>query len=675
LRLKLLPLLLFLAPLAGAQTQIGGGVSGGGITPNSPLPAATSGPGPVFNVKNYGAKGNTQFSSANCTTTNGLSSVTCPGANFSSAANVGMRMNCGQVLGNGAFFPAGTTIVSVSSSTNVAVSNTSNGGSAGSSCYWGTVDDAPGGPIPTAVAAWQAAIASANAQQGAFNNNNHPGPAPVLYFPSGAYLVCNTAGGHSVIQFPTSNAFGGVILGDAPQETWLVPCDNGVSSGNTGWMIDGGCGLGIKNISIDGMYMPVTGVAINATCQHITENITISRWNGGSGFRANGGSGYNLNMNVNTSAPSSSAGIYCTACSDEWHSGGSSNNGSSSTSRNVLIQGAVGLNTGTGPRFTGNFLTDECGTATSCFEILNSHDVWLQGVSIFGGVPNCMHVDGNSFVHWNGGICGAFGQDNNIAGPAIDAGGTLLESDVRNVGTGTGKCLTNNGVLLDNGGNTCENQFSIASGTSTGTTAVLTLNNLGAAVNANCTVGDSIEVQGAQVAGYNGYFPFGITATSATTLTYLTQGSNLGAIGAAGSVTCRNLQSFSGNLPRALLNNPIPNTCYVTGTFAATTAAAPMCTFKVQNAANITYIKAASTTTTACTVAPVVTITDGTVSQTLTITTAKSIWDSSVDSSTGVGTTIFKPNGTITVSNTIGTCTTAPTNFSVSYNIAPILSN
>ena len=108
---------------------------------------------------------------------------------------------------------------------------------------------------------------------------------------------------------------------------------------------------------------------------------------------------------------------------------------------------------------------------------------------------------------------------------------------------------------------------------------------------------------------------------------------------------------------------------------ATSQSAAPMCNFFVGSATNINHIKASSTTTTACTVAPVVTITDGTGTITLTITTAKSVWDSSVDASSGVGTTIFKPNGTITLSNTSGTCTTPPTNFSVSYNIAPILSN
>jgi len=59
-----------------------------------------------------------------------------------------------------------------------------------------------------------------------------------------------------------------------------------------------------------------------------------------------------------------------------------------------------------------------------------------------------------------------------------------------------------------------------------------------------------------------------------------------------------------------------------------------------------------STTAPSCSVAPIVivTIADSTASETLTLITAKSQWDFFVHVSTGVGTIIFKPNGTITVS-------------------------
>lgn len=641
---------------------------------------ATNGPGPVFNVKGYGAKGNTQFSAANCTTSNGQNTITCPGANFA-AVNVGMRANCGSNLGGGLFFAAGTTISAITSSTVANLSNTTGVGSASASCYWGTVDDAPGGPIPTAVALWQAAQSAAAGQPTAFNNANSPA-APVLLFPAGAYLVCGAAN-LAVIEQPSSKN-GAVIQGDAPYQTWFVPCDTIANSGSHGSIINQPTNSGqliIKNIAIDGVYIP-TPIALPAMLlagSHNTENINISRWNGSAGFSTSG-SGYNLNLVVQGSTQDANAGaVVCNSCSDEFHYGGSSNNGNAGVP-NLAVQNARGLNTGMGPRFY-SFLNDECGSfATGCTKVTNSSDVWFIGSSLFSTASGqALNVDGTSFVHVTDGIIGVFGTDNNATGLKIQAGGVVQSQDVRYVGTGTGKCINNSGIFNDNGGNTCESQFPIASGTSTGTTAVLTLTNVGAAINTNCSVGDALFVQGAGIAGYNGYYPAGatsgITATSATTVTYTTSGSNLGALSAGGTAYCRNLQTYTGNLPRALLNNPIPNTCYITGTFAATTTAAPMCAFTLGSATNVTAIKATSTTTTACTVAPVVTITDGTQSETLTITTAKSIWDSSVDASTGVGTTIFKPNGTITLSNTAGTCTTPPTNFSVSYNISPILSN
>ena len=647
----------------------GGGVTASSITPRNAQPQ-------VFNVVNYGAKGDTQFSGlgATCTVSNGVNTITCPNANFSAAKDIGKRANCGDSPGGGRYFTVGSTITGVNSSTVAVLSSNAAAGSSAVSCYWGTVDDAPGGPIATAVAAWQAAASTSNGQGGAFNNNNSPA-APVLYFPAGAYLVCG-ATNLAVINTP-NNKFGMVIEGDAPQESVLVPCDNLANSGAQGEIINqpsGANGLVIKNISVDGMYMPANNnAAIVLGGIHYTENVTVTRWSIGQGFDSNGGSGYNLNIQVNNSGGGGNTGLRCQNCNDEFHGGGSSNN----TSGNVLVSNSSGLNNAQGPRFTGNFFVDECGSAAQCFNVVNTHDLWLQGIGITGTPSGVgLHVDGNSSVHWNGGVAAVFGTDTNTGGVTVDAGGTLLESDVRNVSTGTAKCITNNGLLLDNGGNTCESMFRIASGTSTGTTAVLTLTTAGAAVNVACAAGDSLEVQSATIAGYNGYFASGaITAVTATTLTYTTQGSNLGALGAGGVAFCKNLINYSGNLPKALLNNPVPNTCYVTGTFGATVTGAPMCAFKTQSATNVTNIKAASTTVTACTVAPVVTISDGTVSVTLTLTTAKSLWDSSVDTSTGVGTTIFKPNGTIQVTNTVGTCTTPPTNFSVSYNVSPILSN
>ena len=90
----------------------------------------------------------------------------------------------------------------------------------------------------------------------------------------------------------------------------------------------------------------------------------------------------------------------------------------------------------------------------------------------------------------------------------------------------------------------------------------------------------------------------------------------------------------------------------------------------------MTRIMTSSQNTTTCATAPIITISDGTVSQTL--TTAKSSWNSSVATSTGIGPTIFKPNGTITVKYDVAAasaCATPSTQLAINYNISPILNN
>jgi hypothetical protein len=666
--------------------------SGGGIQPtgtgfvnivpvNTPITQSQVGPG--FNVKNYGAKGDTQFSAANCTL-NGTATLVCPGANFNSAKDVGKRVNCGSGLGGGLQVAAGTTIASVTNSTTVVMSNVSGQNNNIFSCAWGTVDDVA---VNAAVTAWLAAASSTSGQRGPFNNNNNP-QSPVLYFPAGAYMLCGS--GNSIINFASSK-FGAVVTGDAPQESWLVPCDIPNMGGNDFFVQQSGTnGLVIRNLSIDGMFFPEGGAnAFNLGGDHRTENVTVTRWNGANGFLSAGGGGYNLNMNINNSI----GGIFCSGCNDEFHAGGSSNNGTGGGAFNLKVQNVVGENTGTGARFTGNFLIDECGASTNgCTQILNSQDVWFQGASLFSTPSsNALYVDGTSFVHMSGGIAGCFGTDAPCTGVNILAGGVVQSSDVRYVGSGTtGKCINNAGIFNDNGGNSCETQFTVNSGTSTGTAAVLTVNAGPGAPNTLCTVGDALIVEGVSPAGYNGYYPAGatsgVTAVSGTTISYTTAGSNLGAAGAGGIVTCRNLQTYAGTLPKALLNNPIPNTCYLTITPIVNATTYQMCNWGAGSPTNISRITASSQNVTTCATAPIITISNGTVSQTLTLTSGKQFWDSfaAQDASTGVGTTIFKPSISLTGTDRItikydagalSACATPPTLLAVSYTISPILSN
>ena len=663
---RLLGLFFFLASVCSAQINNPGG---SGVSPNAPITQSSVGPG--FNVKNYGAKGDAQ-AAGGCSFTSGVAQFTCSGAAFSASTDVGKNLFCNSLNAGFSFFGASLqTIASVQNATTATASTTA-GATAAGVCVWGTLDDTP---VSTAVTAAKAASLGvvSTGNKGIFS------ATPRLYFPAGGYLLCTTLLNGVVVLGSTVDGF--LMEGDGSDQTFIYPgssaacpLTNNSTLGSIVQSASGAANIHFHKFTTDGVFnFSNQSNAMSLGGNVHTDDIIIQRWGGNSApalFVAGSNNFLDHTLTVNNVG----AGFNCTGCSGEWTSGGSSNNGNSA---NLVVSGVVGSNSGLGFRVGRSVLIDECGTnATGCTQVINSNDVWFIGPSLFG-TPNgfCVNVDANSFLHWVGGICGTFGTDNNTNGPRIAAGGTLQASDLRMIGSGTGKCLTNNGLFNDNGGNACETMFPIASGTSTGTAAVLTVTTLGANANTNCTAGDSLVVEGAGVAGYNGYFKAAVTAATATTISYTSVGSNMGALGAGGSVTCRNLQSYSGTLPVALLNNPVPNTCYVTGTFGATVTGAPMCAFKTQSATNVTNIKAASTTVTACTVAPVVTISDGTATVTLTLTTAKSLWDSSVDTSTGVGTTIFKPNGTIQVTNTVGTCTTAPTNFSVSYNISPILSN
>jgi hypothetical protein len=641
--------------------------AGVGTLANNPLPAATSGPGPVFNVKNYGAFGDTQSSLNGTPATTVLNCTDCA---FTSA-DVGKRITCAAAFVT-QVGPT-TTITAVNSATQVAISPNSSGNNP---CVvvWGHPDDA----------AALAACAAATAQMSNKFNAGGLGYtkfSPTLYFPAGNYNFVSFVCGPN----PSPAVSGFAFLGDGPDETKLYWNTGTTAAGILG--TSGSVGeFRIEGMTLDGALgdqtTPNIVLALSSARSYL-HNLIVQRFGVSEALLLNNV----IHADRVTVVGNKVLGIVCQPCSGSFINSISSNNGAGaggSNGANLLIQNSAG---GAGFHWFG-YLIDECGGVGACTQLINSDDVYLSGGFFAGLGGPAISVDAASFAHINQASVGVFAQDTNLSGLTIAApgaaggGGVVQASDTRFFSTGTGKCITNNGVFKDNGGNTCENMFQIASGTSTGTAAVLTLTANTAAPNANCSVGDALMVQSANLAGYIGYYPAGatsgITATSATTVSYTTTASNIGAIGSGGFAFCRNLQSYSGNLPQALLNNPIPNTCYVTITPIVSATTYTICNFASQSATNITHITASSQSSTTCATAPIITITNGTVSQTLTLTTAKSAWDSSTDSSTGVGTTIFKPNTTITVkydAGALSSCATPPTNLAVSYNISPILSN
>lgn len=632
-------------------TQTGGG----GVSPNSPLPAASSGPGPVFNVKNYGAKADTQ-SSGNCTAAG--FNLNCTDITFTSA-NVGQRVSCANNFST--IQPATARFSAFVNATNMTM-DTSNSGAG--ICIFGSLgDDAA---VTTTMTA---ALAQMTSNVGG-GNLGVSTAAPCLYFPAGEYNLFNT----SINVAPSSARSGFCIKGDGADVTkiyWHTGSTNGQGAAVT-------CTGNVNNLVIEGITFDggtgnqfFSNGAVFTNCNTLARNVIVQRFNA-IGWNVQG----TLFGNKLVVSANNSTGMISLANAEIYESLFTNNQGAG-----LIVQNVTGANQGGGLRMNDSLFDENSGGGGCDVQILNSTDVWFQGVPIFsstGGTLCGLSVDTNSFVHYNGGLIGVFGSESNRGGAIVSAGGTLESSGVHYISTGTQKCIQNSGKFRDNGGNTCESQFPIASGTSTGTTAVLTLTNVGAAINTNCTVGDSLYVKASGISGYNGYFPSAITATSATTLTYLTQGSNLGALGAGGTANCLNLQGYSGTLPVALLNNPIPNTCHLTITPIVNATNYLLCNFRAQSATNITRIMASSQNVTTCATAPIITISDGTATQTLTLTSAKQQWDSSVDASTGVGTTIFKPNGTITVRYDVAAasaCATPPTQLAISYNISPILSN
>jgi len=582
-------------------------------------------------------------------------------------ANVGQRVSCANNFST--IQPATAKFSAFVNATNMTMDTSNNGAGV---CIFGSLgDDAA---VTTAMTA---ALAQMTSNVGG-GNLGVSTAAPCLYFPAGEYNLFNT----SINVAPASARSGFCIKGDGADITkiyWHTGSTNGQGAAIT-------CTGNVNNLVIEGItFDGATGNqffsngAMFTNCNTLARNVIVQRFNA-IGWNVQG----TLFGNKLVVSANNSTGMISLANAELYESLFTNNQGAG-----LIVQNITGANQGGGLRMNDSLFDENSGGGGCDVQVINSSDVWFQGVPIFsstGGTLCGLSVDANSFVHYNGGLIGVFGSESNRGGAIVSAGGTLESSGVHYISTGTQKCIQNSGKFRDNGGNTCESQFPISSGTSIGTTAVLTLTNVGAAVNANCTVGDSLYVKASGIAGYNGYFPSAITATSATTLTYLTQGSNLGALGAGGTANCLNLQGYSGTLPVALLNNPVPNTYYVTITPIVNATTYQMGNFGVATATNISRITASSQNVTTCATAPIITISNGTVSETLTLTSGKQNWDSfnAQDASTGVGTTIFKPSisatGTdrITIkydAGALSACATPPTQLAVSLSIGPILSN
>lgn len=252
-----------------------------------------------------------------------------------------------------------------------------------------------------------------------------------------------------------------------------------------------------------------------------------------------------------------------------------------------------------------------------------------------GATTPCVKLTSGSFVNFSGGTI--FGEPTGAGNGAlfVDAtsGAYLTDMNVGPFNTST----NSNGIAIASGGFVYATGSHIRGGGTTGSVI-------------DAPVGATFVDDGGNVFQRC----LNNTCTNTTAATY------------SGSFT-------SGIIPKSSLTHT-PNTCYaVTGNLLAT--AQNICTILLDQNYQVLNITAQSGGTTptnsSCTGAPVITMSDGTRTATLTMTTGKTSWSSAVDVSTV--NSVFASGATLTVSIGANTCATPPSNVSVNYVLQSVL--
>jgi hypothetical protein len=129
-----------------------------------------------------------------------------------------------------------------------------------------------------------------------------------------------------------------------------------------------------------------------------------------------------------------------------------------------------------------------------------------------------------------------------------------------------------------------------------------------------------------------------------------------------------------GIIPKATVTHT-PNTCYLTITPIVSATTYPLCNSLFDQNYQILNISASPFATTTCATAPIITISDGVQSATITLTAAKNAWETGVDASSGL-TSVFASGNTMTVkyvAGAVSACATPPTNLALSYALQSVL--
>ena len=377
-----------------------------------------------FNVKSYGAKGDTNYVLDGVT--NSTTTVTSATANFSSA-DVGKTFYAFR-FGQGNPDCSETTIASVTNATTAVLSAACSVTTTASEFVYGHKDT-------TAI---QSAVTAATAIGG------------TIYFPAGKYLCEPT--GQACIQ---SSALNIGVIGDGQTASSLFLTPTSTFVNGHGAFIDANGGLlTLANISFYGVdiyYGTATPLGISGQSEQVSiQSVRISNFRGGNGSNF-AVSFNNVKGTINDLEGYSNFQTLSITGASNFHLNGSIL--SNATQGNNLLVGSTGPFNTTGMVSVTNTIIDECASCNEAAFLTGATNVQFSNDVIYQGSLGALHVDGTSSAVIQGGYIGPYDSRNNTTGLLIDSGGSAQGANVTFVGSGTGVALNNAGTFNDNGGN------------------------------------------------------------------------------------------------------------------------------------------------------------------------------------------------------------------------------
>lgn len=375
-----------------------------------------------ISVKDYGAVGDGR--KVQCTSSTN-STLTAPSGSFSQS-DVGKT--AWAVLAGGTSIITLGTVTSVTGSTTAVLSGSGSG-------FWNIPIVYIGTNDTTAIqAAWAAAVAA-----------NVP-----MYVPSGMYFVNRQIAGI----YNQSGNFG--VIGDGSQVSCFVIMPD--------FSMSGAVGLGVINLDSGG-WSRVIGIGVDGGHQSLSmsgyivfkltpndPNGTNRNWAIYADLAVKHLNGFTGAYQFNSLNYAIVQGIMAYNCS----------------SYGILFNSCIGVvrdvfssNGGIGPYFTGGSdvsviggIFDEHGQPTVNIDGTGTR-VTLKDMRIYGAAgTSCTAQSGTSNLAIDNCWVTPYNNHNNSSGISVGSGCTVQVRNSRVVGTGTGKCVTGAGTLIDEGGNT-----------------------------------------------------------------------------------------------------------------------------------------------------------------------------------------------------------------------------